>query len=99
MPCAQRTLRFVVLTVAGLLLAVGCQPTASTSTPAKPTEPPKPAAVVSVAPPASPAAASSPNPSPSPNPVTLGTEVVPAPPGATIKISTPTNSTTVPASD
>jgi len=75
------------------LLATACAP----STPAaKPTEA-KPAAAV-----ASPfVAAASPSPSPSPspsaNPVTTGSEVIPAPAGAALKITAPAANSSVPA--
>ncbi len=95
MPSRFMTWRPVLMAIASSLVLAGCQPAAS---PAKPTEPPKPA-VAAPAPALPVTTAASPSPSPSVNPVTVGTEVVPAPSGASIKITAPAASASVPAGD
>jgi hypothetical protein len=80
--------------VGAALLVSACQSStpSPTAAPSKPTEAAKPAAVASPAAAApSPAGGAAPSPSPSVNPVTTGGDVVPAPGGASVKITAPTS--------
>ena len=90
-----RSFALALLATGSALMLAACQPAPPTPTAA----PAKPAAPAPAPAPPSPVAAASPSPSPTVNPVTTGSEIVPAPAGATIKITAPTANATLPAGD